>query len=430
MRYHGRPHHSPRAAHESRRSPASGVTGRPPERRGAGPVTGVAREITMSGITCRLAVDRHVGYAVHHVRRFCFEEDNDVVGRVLGDCPVMAVVDSNVQRLYGSRMRAYFDRRLNVAAFLTLDVSERMKTLATVERLCAEAQRAGVPRTGIFVGIGGGVLLDVVGFASSMFRRGVRFVRIPTTLVGLVDVGVGIKQGVNFGHSKNLVGAFYPPLATIADRTFLGTLDDRQIRCGVAEILKMALVRDPRLFRLLEDNVRELVRSKFEQPREVADDVMMTAATDMMDELCPNLFEEEFRRLVDFGHSFSPTIEAHSDYRIAHGEAVALDMLLSCLLAARRGDLAPEELDRVIATYERAGLPFWSDDCPDDAELHAGLGEIRAHRGGRLNLVVPRRIGQGVFLAELTRAEVARAVEDATGITRAFGARAQGAVVP
>jgi 3-dehydroquinate synthase len=404
-----------------------GISRGAPERWGLGRVSGVVWETSPAGVTCRLATDRRVGYAVHHVRHCCFAEDNGIVVSVLGECPVLAVVDGNIQRIYGYRMQEYFERHLNLRAWVTLDVSERMKTLGTVERLCATAQEVGLPRTGIFVGIGGGVLLDIVGFASSMFRRGVRFVKIPTTLVGLVDVGVGIKQGVNFGNSKNLVGAFYPPLATIADRTFLATLDARQIRCGVAEILKMALVRDGRLFRALEEHAGELVRSNFARPHEVADDVMTTAAADMMDELCPNLFEEDLRRLVDFGHSFSPTIEAHSEYRIAHGEAVALDMLLSCLLAVHRGKFTEEDLARVVATYESAGLPFWMSDCPSETELYEGLAEIRAHRGGRLNLVLPRRIGKGMFVADVTRAEVGRAVGVAREMT---GAQARGAEVP
>lgn len=372
--------------------------------------TGVAVGRVGPDAVLRLAAERRIEYSVYQARASAFAEESGLLPEIVGTRPVLAVVDHNVHRLHGERIRRYLEVRTRLAGYVPLTVTERSKTLETAETICARAQELSFRRDGVFLGIGGGVLLDVVGFAASVFRRGSSYVRVPTTLVGLVDVGVGIKQGVNFGGSKNLLGAFYPPLATVNDRTFLPTLDEREIRCGLAEIVKMAVIRNEALFARLERHGRELLESRFTEPAAVAEEVITVSSRDMMEELQPNLFEEDLARLVDFGHSFSPTIELASDYTIAHGEAVAMDILLSCYLAVDRREMSAEDLGRVIRLYREIGLPTWSERCPGEADLYDGLADIKSHRGGSLNLVVPKSIGRGVFLLDVKYREIAMAV--------------------
>lgn len=401
MRYHENPHHG-----RARRMRGN-VTSRcatPP---------GVACDRAQDASILRLSADRPIGYPVFQTHACCFSAASGILPCVVGERPVLAVVDGNVDELYGPAIRSYLEQRVALTGYEILDVSEREKNLTTVERVCSRALELGFRRDGAFVGIGGGVLMDIVGFAASVFRRGVAYVRVPTTLVGQVDVGVGIKQGINFGGMKNLVGTFFPPLATINDRTFLRTLDDRQIRCGLAEILKMAVIRDRELFERLEEHAPTLVESRFARPRHVAERVMVVASKDMMEELQPNLFEDDFRRLVDFGHSFSPTIERLSGYTVAHGEAVAMDTFLSCLLAVDRSVLARADLHRIGDLYRKAGLRAWCAPAPTARELSDGLADVRSHRGGNLNLVVPTAIGRGTFLDEVTCEELVRAVDAA-----------------
>jgi 3-dehydroquinate synthase len=382
---------------------------------------GVSLDKVGADSVLRLAADRPIEYWVRQTHVPCFSDDCDVLPEVVGSRPILAVVDGNVERIYGKRIRAYLRERVNVVGYLELSVSERVKDLGTVEHICAKAKDLEFRRDGVFVGIGGGVLLDIVGFAASVFRRGVAFVRIPTTLVGLVDVGMGIKQGINFCKTKNLIGSFYPPMATINDRRFVATLGEREIRCGFAETLKMALIRNQKLFSLLERNAMELVDSRFERPPDVAEEVMMVASRDMMEELQPNLFEDDLERLVDFGHTFSPTIELHTEYAIAHGEAVAMDIYLSCLLAVDRRALSVKDLNRVQRLYQKAGLKTWATCCPTEEQLYDGLRDVKSHRGGRLNLVVPAEIGKGVFLLDVKYREIAMAA----GIAREESERAE-----
>src|SRR5204863_2306235 len=131
--------------------------------------------------------------------------------------------------------------------YLSTDGSDTAQNWGAVQRICDAAIEAQLPRNGIMLGVGGGVTLDITGFAASIFRRGVDYVRLPTSLIGLTDVAVGIKHAINIGAKKSIVGAFYPAMLNINDFTFLATLPQRHISSGIAEIIKMAVVRDAQL---------------------------------------------------------------------------------------------------------------------------------------------------------------------------------------
>jgi 3-dehydroquinate synthase len=197
------------------------------------------------------------------------------------------------------------------------------------------------------IAVGGGVLLDIAGLAANLYRRGVPYIRVPTTLVGLVDASVGAKTGINFEDRRNRLGTYYPPVAAYLDKSFLATLDTIEISSGLGEILKLAVIKDCRLFELLEQFGAELVDTKFAGVA-CADEVINRATTGMMDELQPNLWEKNLERVVDFGHSFSPNIEMRSlrdnGRSRSPRQAVTLDVLLSCvshqrnLMSCRRGE--------------------------------------------------------------------------------------------
>jgi 3-dehydroquinate synthase len=245
----------------------------------------------------------------------------------------------------------------------------------------------------------------MVGFAASIYKRGIGYIKVNTTLVGQIDVGVGIKTGVNFLASKNLLGTYYPAHASINDPHFLRTLPVRQISCGLAEIIKMAIILSEELFELLEEQVRSILRRKF--VASTADDgerdfkVLVMAIQLMMDELRPNLHEKELERLVDFGHSFSPMIEIESDHQILHGEAVAIDMGLSSRIAVRLGLMSEADCARVLALLQACDLPVYDEATCGAAKLHEALREMHLHRGRKINLVVPTGIGRADFVRTL-----------------------------
>ncbi|MFH9725772.1 sedoheptulose 7-phosphate cyclase [Streptomyces sp. NPDC017254] len=343
---------------------------------------------------------------------------NPALARAVGGRRVVAFLGPTVDRLYGAALRGYLEATLAPGSWTVhaIDTGERNKTLATAERVCSLAKAAGLDRHGVMLALGGGIVSDVVGFAASMYARGIRYVRVNTTLVGQVDVGVGVKTGVNALHTKNMFGAYHPAHASLSDPAFLGTLPVREIRCGLAEIVKMAVILDEELFRTLERYPEAFRRTGAPPtPPEVETYVLRTSMRLMMEELCPNLREHQLARLVDFGHTFSPVVETAGDHRLEHGEAVAVDMALSACLALRLGLLDEEGCDRIIGLLTRIGLPvFDAATCTPELMTRA-LEESWERRGRKLHLVVPTAVGKATFVDELgdvPREVLARALDD------------------
>jgi len=353
---------------------------------------------------------RRVEYSVLHPERAVFDAEESTLDHVVSGRSVLLVADAKVAELYGPHWNDYARRRLHLSGEVLLPVCERSKELAQVEKICAFAACAGLPRDGLIVGLGGGVTLDIAGLAAAVFRRGIGYIRIPTTLVALADVAVGIKTGVNAYGKKNLIGAFHPPVASINDYRFLRTLPADEIACGMAEILKVALIRDAFLFELIEKHGQELIRSSFGRPAEIARAVVGRAELLMMEELAPNLFEDTLARLVDFGHTFSPAFEVCSEYEMKHGHAVALDMLLSTSIAVVCGLADVRLLDRLFALFPKLGLPVWDEQISEVDVLMQAVEDTRRHRGGSLNLVVVTQPGSAMFIQNVSLTQVESAV--------------------
>jgi 3-dehydroquinate synthase len=350
-----------------------------------------------------------IRYRILHVDQPAFAVEEDAIAEFIGQRPALIAIDEKVNAIYGEQIAIYGRERLNCAGTVLISGREDRKTWRQVDWICREAARLKLPRHGVMIAVGGGVVLDVIGFAASVYRRGIGYLRVPTSLIGMIDAGLGIKQGVNFIQKKNLLGAFYPPIGTVNDPSFLKTLSIRDMSCGIAEVIKIALVRSHRAFELLEEHGEELVESRFTRPALTASHLLRLAQFLMLDELQPNLYETNLARVVDFGHTFSPVIEAQSRFMIPHGHAVALDMLLSTAIAIDRGLCTEELFYRITKLYEQVLLPVDSVDCSAD-ELTLALDAARLHRGGNLNLVVLTNLGQPVFLQDVERDDIARAI--------------------
>lgn len=340
------------------------------------------------------------GYRVD-VTTSVFSPDNPLLARYIEGRRLVAFTGPTVNRLYGDRLRAYLTARLAPDSWSVHEIAtgERNKTLASVEEVCATAKAFGLDRHGVMLAVGGGIVSDIVGFAASMYARGIRYVRVNTTLVGQVDVGVGVKTGVNALHTKNMFGSYHPAHGSINDPALLTTLPAREIRCGLAEIVKMAVIRDAGLFAALESNPDVFQRPTGHAALE--DQVVRTSMRLMMEELCPNLREHELARLVDFGHTFSPVIETAGRHRLEHGEAVAVDMAISAQVARLLGLLDPEDCERVVALLERLGLPVFDPQTCTPQLMTQALHGAWQRRGRRLHLVVPTSPGTATFLHEL-----------------------------
>merc|ERR1719464_466017 len=211
--------------------------------------------------------------------------------------------------------------------------------------------------------IGGGVCLDVVGLAASMFRRRTPYIRVPTTSLAYVDASVGAKNGCNFCGAKNRLGTYVPPVAALLDCDFFKTQTERDISNSLGEMAKMAIMKSAELFKLLEEHGPHLISSRF-QARDGADDVparvLRLSIETMLEELAPNLWEDSLDRLVDFGHVVGQCLEMEAlgtQHELMHGEAVATDMAYMTVLSHVLGNISATERDSILHMLRRCSVP-------------------------------------------------------------------------
>ena len=331
------------------------------------------------------------------------------------------VLDANVMRLHGAVIYDWFSAHGIEARIVVLPGGEEHKSVETWQDLACQLDAFSIHRRDEpIIAIGGGVLTDVVAFLAATYRRGLPHLKVPTTLMGYIDAALGIKAGVNFNGQKNRLGGFEPPLAVLLDPGFLGTLPRRHIVNGVCEIVKLAVVCDAALFAALEAYGAQGIATHFADAAGEA--ILDRAIGSMLDELTPNLHEDELSRKVDFGHTFSYGLETQHPQRLLHGEAVLLDVLVSVLIARRRGLFDEAATRRVFALVECLGLE------PDEGVLDAGvmwrsLQDRVAHRNGLQRVPLPIGIGRCSFHHDITRGELDAAL-------RALRARLQASHEP
>lgn len=326
------------------------------------------------------------------------------------DARRFVVVDSNVDKYYSAEIRNYFSHHHIEAKIITFPGGEENKTVEHYLSILRELDSFPIHRRDEpIIAIGGGVLTDAVGFVASSYRRGVPHIKVPTTLMGYVDASIGIKTGINFNGSKNRLGAFHPPQKVLLDKSLLKTLPKRHILNGVCEIIKLAIIKDAGLFCLLEEQGAQSVEVHFQN--EEGDVILDRAISGMLEELQPNLFEEDLARKVDFGHTFSYGLETRHEAHLFHGEAVLLDIVISTLIANARDLLCDEETSRIFRLINDLGIEL-NASILDPSLLWQSLTERTYHRNGLQRVPMPNGIGNCVFVNDINADEIESAVKN------------------
>lgn len=324
----------------------------------------------------------------------------------------LMVVDEVVYGIYGEQIRAYFEHHDIALTVLPVKIAETAKSLETFEQIVGEFDRFGLVRTEPVLVVGGGLTTDVAGYACASYRRNTPYIRIPTTLIGLIDASVSIKVAVNFGKHKNRLGAYHASQRVLLDFSFLRSLPEDQVRNGMAELIKISVVGNSAIFDMLDEHGPELLRTRFghldgtPELRAVADSLTYQAIDTMLELEAPNLHEIELDRVIAFGHTWSPTLELTPPAPFFHGHAINIDMALSTTLAEQRGHITSEERDRVLGTMSRLGLALDSDYLTPEL-LSEATSSILKTRDGILRAAVPDPIGACRFLNDVTTAELA-----------------------
>ncbi len=371
------------------------------------------------------ADDAAFAVAYLHQLRFtsdAFDVANPVVRDVItidGDTParVLVFVDDGVARAWPDLearirhyARAHSDRIVLVGRPRVIPGGEAAKNDWSVfETVALAIDEASICRRSYVIAIGGGAVLDAVGFAAATAHRGVRLVRLPTTTLAQADSGVGVKNGINAFGKKNFIGTFAPPWAVINDESFLTTLSDRDWRCGLTEAVKVALLKDERFFDEIVAAVPQLAKRDHATLVPIIRKSARLHLRHIADGGDP--FELREAKPLDFGHWSAHKIEPMTNFQVRHGEAVAMGMALDVVYSAMTGLLEWSDVERILDCLTRLGFALAHAAFADLEVLLAGLEEFRQHPGGRLTITLLNGIGMPVDVQEIDDAAMRQSAQ-------------------
>jgi 3-dehydroquinate synthase len=280
------------------------------------------------------------------------------------------------------------------------------KSITTLTNLWNWLGAAGFTRSDLIIGIGGGAVTDLAGYAAASWLRGMDWIAVPTSLAGMVDASVGGKTGINSDYGKNLIGAFHSPLAVLIDNDFLSTLSDRDFSAGMAEVIKCGFIADPDILRLA---AAHSVRTLRESQADLSE--LIRRAVTVKAEVVSSDFKESFaREALNYGHTLGHAVEIYSKYQLRHGEAVSIGLVYAAELAAARGLISADELALHRTLLSAYQLPV-SFDRQAWQKLVPLLALDKKARGATIRFVALNGIGSTVRLEDLTSAELDAAYE-------------------
>jgi len=297
---------------------------------------------------------------------------------------VVIITDVNVHRLYSNIFPSF--------PVISIGTGEEIKTLETVNHIFSQFLSLGVDRSWFVLGIGGGIVCDVAGYAASTYMRGLSFGFVSSTLLSQVDASVGGKNGVNFAGYKNLVGTINQPDFVICDASILKTLPEREIKCGFAEIIKHAVISGEEMFSFLENNADKAM--KLDQSvieKLISDSVVIKSEIVGRDEL-----EKGERRILNLGHTFGHAIEINSDFN--HGESVAAGLKMACDLSVKKGFLKEKTAERIINLLKKYNLP--TEHKVEMSKLTSAIAKDKKRENSFVNFVFIRDVGD-VFVEKI-----------------------------
>lgn len=296
------------------------------------------------------------------------------------------VTDSTVEKLFGIKILKSLRENGIKAEMISFSPGETHKNLKTIEKLASKMAKKGFNRKDAIIALGGGVVGDIGGFLASIYMRGISYIQIPTTLLAMADSSIGGKTGVDLAEGKNLIGTITQPEAVYIDMEFLEKLPKKQIRNGLAEIIKCAVIRDKKLFNFIEQNVEKIMALEAEELSH-----SIKRATEIKHEIVEQDEKEKgLRMILNYGHTYGHVLEKLSGYKLLHGHAISIGMVLANKIAVEKNLLEKEEEKRIKNLLIKTGLPVSTMKKITIKDL---LNDKKTE-GGFINLILPKSIGE------------------------------------
>lgn len=332
---------------------------------------------------------------------------------------VIIISNSLVNSLYGTKLLSVLRKDGFNSDLIEVPDGEKYKTLSTAKYLYDELLKMKADRTTTLIALGGGVIGDLTGFVAATYMRGLPLVHIPTTLLAQVDSSIGGKVAVDHPLAKNIIGSFYQPKAVYTDPEVLQTLSDKDIKNGMIEAIKIAVIKSPVFFKWLEKNIDQLLKKH----KDLLCEVVSEAATLKVDIVLRDPWEIGLRKILNFGHSIGHVLEVEAGYQdLNHGEAVALGMLIETKIARNRGMCSEEFVEKIkrILSFPPSSLSFPRKRESifkliknlDYSQLWETLALDKKNSQGKVIFILPEAMGKVSLIKDITKKEIIRALEE------------------
>jgi 3-dehydroquinate synthase len=334
------------------------------------------------------------------------------LAEAIGDRMIAMVTDKTVDKLYAEHIREWLSGHGLKVQKIAIPAGERSKSLPMARHLLDWLAQSDTRRRDMLLAVGGGAVIDTVGWVASAYMRGISYINVPTTLLAQVDAAIGGKVAVNHDSAKNLIGAFYAPHAVVSCTGWLSTLDPRQVRSGLAEAIKVAVISSSQLFAFIEQHWQSLLTLDVACLR-----LLVHAATAIKCTLVErDPYEVDLRRTLNFGHTVGHAVETVTGYGpVLHGEAVAYGMAVAVRVALARGVLEPATAARIVGLLRAVGLPVVPGELsvtPPADDVIGALEKVRQVRDGNLRFVLPTGMGSALIVDDVCDDEIRFALND------------------
>ncbi len=330
----------------------------------------------------------------------------------------VCLIDQNIEENYGVEIENYFHHHSINLEKLVYRAMEVDKHIKNVEKIVEDFRKLGVNRNEPILIIGGGVIGDIGAFAASIYHRSTPYIMLSTSVVSAIDSGPSPRSCCDAGGFKNLLGSFHAPVLNISDRSFFKSLRTSWVRHGIAEIHKMAVIRDKELFHLLEDTGLDLMKTHFGTINCNTQDKIVSKSKKIIGLSLKSYVESEYDNLHEvhsirdhaFGHGLSANFELKAG--LLHGHAISVEMNLSTFMSYKRGWLSEKDLHRILKLFSEYELSLWHDILLDEKCMNEGFDKILQKRGGNLAIPVPIAIGKCKYINDLTKSELGEIIQE------------------
>ena len=334
------------------------------------------------------------------------------LSKTIGNKRIIIITNPLVNSLYGAKLLSVLRKDGFNSDLIQVPDGEKYKSLSIAKYLYDELLKRKADRTTALIALGGGVIGDLTGFVAATYMRGLPLVHIPTTLLAQVDSSIGGKVAVDHPLAKNVIGSFYQPKAVYTDPGVLQTLSDKDIKNGIVEAIKIAVIKSPIFFKWLEKNVDQLLKKH----KDLLYEVVKEAVSLKVDIVLKDPWERGLRKMLNFGHSIGHALEVEAGYQdLNHGEAVVLGMLIETKMARNRGICSEEfeEKIRQILSFLRKQESIGKDiKNLDHNQLWETLTLDKKNYQGRVTFILPEALGKVSLIDNITKEEIIKALEE------------------